>query len=112
VCQYTFPFLDRISAGGTIPVVGISQNGAEATEAFRAEYGLHFTLLLDPADDGYRISNAFRITHVPSVFLVEPDRQISHAFSGFSRSDLQAVGRRAGVEVFRQGEETPEFKPG
>jgi peroxiredoxin len=112
VCQYTLPFLDRIRAGSGIQVIGVSQDSAEATERFQTAFGLHFPMVLDAAADGYPLSNAFRITHVPSVFLVETDQRISQAFAGFSRRDIEEAGSRAGVKVFREGERTPEFKPG
>ncbi len=58
------------------------------------------------------MSNAFGITNVPSLFLVEPDGVISLASQGFVKRDLEALGKRAGVEVFRQGEKVPEWKAG
>jgi hypothetical protein len=46
------------------------------------------------------------------MFLIEPDRNISLAVSGFSKRDLEAIGKIAGVEPFRPGEKTPDFKSG
>jgi hypothetical protein len=68
--------------------------------------------LLDEPAKGYPASNAFAVTHVPSIFLVEPDRNIAIAVSGFSKRDLEAVGKLAGVEVFQAGEQIPDFKSG
>jgi peroxiredoxin len=112
VCQYTMPFLERIAASGQAPVVGISQDDAETTHEFRDTYGLNFPLWIDPISDGYRVSNAFQITNVPSIFVVEPDGRVSMAFSGFSRPDLAALGHRFHTAVFHDGEQTPEFRPG
>jgi peroxiredoxin len=111
-CQYTFPFLDRLAGSDALQVVGVSQDTQEATEQFREAFGLRMPLLLDPADEGYGASNAFGIAHVPSVFVVRPDGHVSHAFNGFSRSGVEELGRTAGVSVFREGERTPDFRPG
>ena len=111
VCQYTFPFLERLSTG-SIPLVGISQDDTAGTAAFQREYGLTFPLLLDTGREGYPVSNMFRITHVPTLFLVSPGGKVEWASTGFSRSDLEEMARRAGVTVFREGERTPDYKPG
>jgi peroxiredoxin len=112
VCQYTFPYLDRIAASGQVPVIGISQDNARATDDFREEFEVHFPLLLDAANSGYQVSNAFGITHVPTMFVVEKDGSISHTSSGFSRVDLEELGRRFLTRVFADGERTPDFRPG
>ena len=108
-CQFTFPFLERLAAGGA-PVVGIGQDKASVDRKFREEFALHFPVLID--DAGYPVSNAFAITHVPSIFLVEPDGQISAAWSGFSRSDMEEAAQRFHVPLFHRGEQVPAFKPG
>jgi peroxiredoxin len=111
VCQFTFPFLDRIAGAGRLPVIGISQDTAEDTKEFSAEFGVDFPMLLDSYSSGYAASNAYGITHVPSLFLVESGT-VAAAVSGFSREDLEDIGRRYGVRVFQDGEQTPAFKPG
>ena len=110
VCQMTLPFLERI-ASGSLQIVAISQDDAPATRRFQAKFGVLPTLL-DREEDGYPVSNAFGITHVPSLFLVEPDGTISLAAEGFVRRDLETIGARAGVPPFRQDEAVPEWKAG
>lgn len=112
VCQLTLPFLERLSKSDNLDVIAISQDSLETTERFRSEFGITFTTVLDQAERGYPVSNAFDIAHVPSLFLVEPDGQISLSVSGFSKKDLEAVGRLAGVAPFEAGERVPEFKAG
>jgi peroxiredoxin len=110
-CQYTLPFLDRLREAPQLEVVGISQDDAKATAEFCRTYGLSFPVALDDARTEYRVSNAYKITHVPSLFLVEAN-SINHTFSGFSRRDLEDIGQRFGVPMFRPGERTPDFRPG
>jgi peroxiredoxin len=93
-------------------VVGISQDDAPATQGFIQRFGVTFPVLLDEARAGYTASNSFGIHSVPSLFLVEPDGIISTAFSGFSKSDLEALGNRTGAPPFRAGENVPAFRAG
>src|SRR6266436_3016146 len=67
VCQYAFPFLERIyKAYGAkgVSIVGISQNDRKGTAAFNKEYGITFPALLDDTDF-YPVSNAYGLTNVP-----------------------------------------------
>lgn len=112
VCQYTFPFLERLAKSDNIEVVGVSQDDLESTGEFRNELGITFITLLDEKRKGYPASNGFAISHVPSLFLVEPGGGISLAGEGFSRRDLEAIGKIAGVKPFVNGENVPEFKAG
>jgi len=112
VCQYTFPFLERLSKSTKIQVIGISQDKTDATEHFREEYGITFPTLIDPAKRGYAASNDFGITHVPSMFLIQPDGEISMSWSGWSRRDTEALGTIAGIEPFSPDEDVPAWKAG
>ena len=109
-CQYTFPFLERLSAAKELRINGVSQDDANTTREFCHEFGLSFPMALDDPRN-YQVSNAYKITHVPSLFLVEGNA-ITEAFNGFSRADLERIGKRFGVSVFRPGEKTPDFRPG
>jgi len=112
VCQLTFPYLERLAAGRGIQIVGISQDDIDATQGFNRHFGITFPTLLDQAKESYPASNAFGITNVPTMFLVEPDGIIASAVSGFSKRDLEAFGKRAGVVPFRTDENVPEWKAG
>ena len=111
VCQMTLPFLERISKGA-LQVIAISQDEERGTARFQSTYGVRLPTLLDREHDGYPASNAFGISHVPSLFLVEPDGTISLASEGFIRRDIEAIAGRAGVEPFRADEKIPEWKAG
>ena len=112
VCQYTFPFLERIAASGRIPVIGVSQDDAADTQDFADAHGLNFPMLIDGIASGYAVSAWYRITNVPTIFLVEQEGTISAAWTGFSRRDLEELGHRIAVSPFREGEKIPEFTPG
>jgi peroxiredoxin len=111
VCQLALPFLDRI-ANGSLQIVAISQDDAVATKRFQEKFGGRMTTLLDRKEDGYPVSNAFGIAHVPTLFLVETDGVISTVVEGFVKADLEAIAARAGVPIFHADEAVPIWKAG
>ena len=111
VCQMTMPFVERISKG-SLQVIAISQDDERATEKFRSKYALTTPTLLDRESNDYEVSNAFAITYVPSLFMVEPDGKISTAVEGFVKRELESLGARAGVKVFGPDDHVPEWKAG
>ena len=112
VCQLTFPYLERIHSPERLSVYGISQNGPEDTRDFQRTYGVTFPMLLDRESSGFRVSNAFGISSVPTLFLVERDGTVSRVIEGWRKSDIAALGIQAGVDPFRKGESVPEAKAG
>lgn len=115
VCQFTFPFLERLHQGagpGKLQLIGVSQDDARSTADYDRQYGVTFTTLLDEAGKGYRVSNAFGITTVPALFLIEQDGSISMTSEGFSKKDLETLAERAGVTPFHPGEYVPEWQAG
>ena len=112
VCQLTFPFLQRLSGNDAVQVIGISQDDEAATAKFNERYGVTFPTLIDQAREGYPVSNAYGISSVPTIFVVETDGAISGSFAGFSKRDLQEIGQRVEVRPFRDEEYVPEFKAG
>lgn len=115
VCQLALPFLDRLhrgQAGPGISIFGISQDDAESAREFTDEFGVTFPMLFDTAESDYPASNAYGISHVPSVFLVEPDGAISWTMEGFDKKALESLGSRAGVQTFTERDQVPAFKAG
>jgi peroxiredoxin len=120
VCQFTFPFLQRISqrfAGQGAPVYGISQDDARSTREFNQEYGVKFLTLLDA--DGYPASNAYGLTNVPTIFLVAPDGTVKVSAVGFDKAALEKIASElaqhrqiSSAPLFRPDEVIPDYKPG
>jgi peroxiredoxin len=116
-CQLTLPFLERLHRAGrasTPQVIGISQDDARATGEFNRRYDVTFTTLLDPSEGAvrYPASNAYRITNVPTLFLVEQDRSISRVASGFDKAEMEQLGKRFGTQIFTATDRVPVFRPG
>ncbi|MBL8174885.1 MAG: TlpA family protein disulfide reductase [Bryobacterales bacterium] len=112
VCQYTLPFLDRATDNGNIRIVCVSQDSASETTEFAQAFRLRLPMFTDNRGDGYAASNAFGITHVPSMFQLEPDGSVSHAWTGWSKSEMQSLAGRTGAPVIQPGEQVPAFRPG
>jgi peroxiredoxin len=121
VCQYTFPFLERIyKAYGNrnVTIVGISQNGKKETASFLKEYGVTFPVLLDDTSR-YPVSNAYGLTNVPTIFWIAPDGEIEISSVGWMRKEIEELGRKAAETtqvaakpVFRADEQVPDFRAG
>jgi len=123
VCQYTFPFLERMyqqfrAAGAKeVQFWGISQDNAQYTERFAKEFGVTFPILID--EEPYETSSEYGLTHVPTVVLISPGGSVEISGDGFSKSDLleirKSLARHFNVkpaELFKPNEQVPAFKPG
>jgi peroxiredoxin len=112
VCQLTFPFLERVHQAGTLPVYGISQNDAVDTRAFAARYRTTLPMLLDSEASGFPVSNAYGISSVPTMFLIERDGSIAQTMLGWRKQEIAALSAAARVIVIRSEDNVPEWKAG
>jgi peroxiredoxin len=120
-CQYTFPFLERLHRAHEdkqITIVAISQNNQSETAAFLKEYGVTFPTLLDDPN-GYAVSNAYGLTNVPTLFLIQPDGAIEMTSVGWVKKDVEDLNRRLAVghqapppQLFKPGEDIRDFRAG
>jgi peroxiredoxin len=122
VCQFTFPFLERIYqryGGANVTFLGISQDDAGATKDFAREFGVTFPMLLDEKQKSYPASNAYGLTSVPTIFLIETDGTVKISCMGFDKKDLESIAsvlaerkKIAPAALFRREESVPAHKPG
>lgn len=121
VCQFTFPFLQRISeryAGDGVSVIGVSQDDVRSTKEFNREFGVTFPTLIDD-QPAYPVSNAYGLTNVPTVLFIASDGRIRISGTGFSKNDLDSMAKElaqhrklSAAPLFRLDETVPDFKPG
>ena len=121
VCQFSFPFLERIykaSGNRNVTIVGISQNNQKDTATFIKHYGVTFPVLLDDTDS-YPVSNAYGLTNVPSIFWIAQDGEIEISSVGWARKEIEEIAQKAAksnqqtpIPVFHAGEDVPEFRAG
>ncbi|HYL61714.1 MAG TPA: TlpA disulfide reductase family protein [Candidatus Methylomirabilis sp.] len=120
VCQFTFPFIERLHqrySGDGVTIVGISQDDARATKDFAKQYGTTFPMLLD--EKGYPVSNAYGLTMVPTIFLFGTDGKVKVSSMGFGKADLESIAgalaerkKIKATPLFRPDESVPAIKPG
>lgn len=122
VCQFTFPFLERLHqryGGDKVTFLGVSQDDAKATGSFARDYRLTFPIALDEKEKGYPASNAYGLTSVPTVFLIDTDGTVRVSSMGFVKDDLERIAaelaeRRqiAPTPLFHANESVPANRPG
>ena len=121
VCQFTFPFLERLYkryGSDGVTFLGISQDDARSTSKFAREYGITFPILIDD-ENGYVVSNAYGLTNVPTIFLIDTDSTVKVSSMGFDRKELETIAaelaerkKRSLAPLFRPDELVPANKPG
>jgi peroxiredoxin len=120
-CQYALPFLERIHqayAGQKVAMVGVSQNDTKDTALFQETFGITFPVLLDDAVT-YPVSNAYGLTHVPTVFWIAQQGDIQISSVGWDRGDIAQINAKVAeadhgkvVPVFHSAENVPAFRAG
>lgn len=118
-CQFTVPFLQRFHeeyAGQGFQLWGVSQDSLEETREFAARFGLTFPLLLD---HDLAVTSAYRLTHVPSIYLVGETGIILRHAPAFVKDELNAMARLVAdrcsvpyVPIVRHEDNAPSLKPG
>jgi peroxiredoxin len=121
VCQYAFPYFERIYknyGSGKLSIVGISQNGREETGQFVAHYGVTFPILLDDTQR-FAASNAYGLTNVPTAFWIAEDSEIEISSVGWVRQDFEQLVEKAAAAsgaaakpMFQASEQIADFRAG
>jgi peroxiredoxin len=133
VCKFAFPFLERLfqrygkgrvsGAVLTAPesehvtFLAVSQDDVSASRKFAEEFGLTFPILSDSS--GYPVSNAYGLSMVPTVFLIDSSGTVLVSSMGFVKADLESIADSLAdreninhVPVFLSTESVPAVKPG
>jgi peroxiredoxin len=122
VCQFTFPFLQRLYqryGSDDVTFLGISQDDAKATAGFARQYGVTFPMALDEKEKGFPASNAYGLTNVPTVFLIDADGTVRVRSMGFVKADLERIAAELAerrkitpASLFAANESVPANRPG
>jgi peroxiredoxin len=120
-CQYAFPFLERLERAyghQGVRIIGISQNDPKETANFTKEFGVTFPVLLDETKT-YRVSNAYGLTNVPTIFWIATDGEIEVSSVGWVKADFAEINRKMAefgktppAAVFQPGEDVRDFRAG
>lgn len=121
VCQYAFPFIERLERAyghQDVRIIGVSQNDPRQTAAFNKEFGVTFPVLLDDTET-YPVSNAYGLTNVPTVFGIAQDGEIEISSVGWVKADFDQINRKMAeaqktspATMFKPGEDVRDFRAG
>jgi peroxiredoxin len=122
VCHMALPYLERIfkayEKSDKFTFVGVSQDNGADTQALTRRLGVTFPVLLDPAGK-YPASNAYKLTNVPTTFLISPEGEIEFSTVSWSKAEVEQLNRQLAAlsnaptaQIFPPGEDVVEFKPG
>jgi peroxiredoxin len=136
VCQYAFPFFERIykvhgggnvaiigepaykEHGGKVTIVGISQNDPRDTAEFLRRFGVTFPILFDDTKT-FPVSNAYGLTNVPTAFWIAQDGEIEISSVGWARADVEEIAGKAAdanhskpAPIFQPAEQIADFRAG
>jgi peroxiredoxin len=120
-CQYAFPFLERLERAyghKHVRIIGVSQNDPKETAAFTKEFGVTFPVLLDDTRK-YPVSNAYRLSNVPTIFWIAADEEIELSSVGWVKADFAEINRKMAelgkippAALFQPGEDVRDFRAG
>lgn len=114
-CQYGLPFVDRLASNvaGRATAVAVCQDTPLDAARFGDELGVGMPQVFDREESRFPVSNAYGLTRVPTVFLVEPDGRIAHTMVSWSKGDLEEISAKLSVAPpFEPGEDVLPFRPG
>jgi peroxiredoxin len=121
VCQYAFPFYERMYQANRhagVSFIGVSQDNTKDSKAFMKEFGVTFPVALDdPAN--YAVSNAYGLTHVPTLFYIDSSGEIEVSSVSWSKADVEAVNQKLAERrqqppavLWRKGDDLRDFRAG
>lgn len=113
----TLPFLERLHRRyPRLQLLGVSQDNVEETTENATQAGLTFPVLLD---SDWKVSAAYDLFTVPSVFLLERGGVVKRVNMGWNKEHYSALSDEiaqllgdAPVPLFADTDKVPPFKPG
>ena len=114
-----FPADDLRAPGPADKKYPLPQDDAKATAGFARQYGVTFPMALDEKEKGYPASNAYGLTNVPTVFLIDADGTVRVSSMGFVKADLERIAAELAerrkitpAALFNANESVPANRPG
>lgn len=119
-CQFAMPAIGAMARKAKSPRVkvwGVSEDPEDESAAFAAEMDLRMPILIDA--EPYRVSAAYGLSNVPTLFLIDGKHRIVKQCAGFSKADFLAIAATLVKEahgrapdIFRGYREVPAMRPG
>ena len=118
-CRLTLPYLNRLTqtlGKDSESVIGISQDGVEATRRLLKQIPVQFPVFIDRE---LKVSEVFDPPAVPALFILDRSGQIVHSEIGFQKRGLNAIASvmtsafgLAGITIAQAYDGAPDSKPG
>lgn len=110
VCQMTAPKVQALADAG-VRVVAIGEDPAPKLGVYAERYGQRVTTLTEPPP--YRVSDAYGVSAVPTLFLIDQEGVIQHVVGAWDREGWNALAAAAGAPpVSTPGDGLPSYRPG
>lgn len=110
VCQMAAPKVQALADAG-VPVTAVGQDPPPRLAAYAERYGQNVRTLSEPPP--YRVSDAFGVTAVPTLFLVGPEGVIEDKVGAWDRDGWNRIAAAFGAPpVSMPGDGLPRFRPG
>jgi thiol-disulfide isomerase/thioredoxin len=116
-CQMAAPAIDRFERAYPGSITGIGQDPPEKLTDFSATYAMSFPSAPDLPP--YDVSNAYGISHVPTLVVVDADGIVADVVESWDRESLNRASARLATlvgadpsKVSEPGDGLPDFRPG
>jgi len=110
VCKMVAPKLTALAEGGA-RVVAVGEDPPAALRRYAKEEGQQVQTVSEAAP--YAVSDAYGISTVPTLFLVEPDGTVADAVGCWDRARWNAVAAACGAPAISDDADgLPLFRPG
>jgi peroxiredoxin len=110
VCQMAAPMVRAMSESGAV-VVAVGEDPAPNLLAFRDRWGQTVPTVSEPPP--YRVSGAYGLVSVPSLYLVDARGTVVDSVLGWDRDEWNKVSTAAGGQpISAPGDGLPAFRPG
>lgn len=103
-CQMAMPFIGNLARAvksSNVKIWGVSQDELDESLRFAQVKGLEMPVMVDA--EPYPVSQAYGLTNVPTLFLIDSQREIIDQSVGFAAVDFvrlaQTVAKHAGVRT-------------
>jgi len=110
VCQMVAPKVQALADGGA-RVVAVGQDPPDRLEAYRSRFGQDVPTLTESPP--YLVSDAYRITAVPTLFRIGKDGTIEDTVGAWDRTGWNDVATALGAPpISAAGDGLPPYRPG
>ncbi|MGH9277458.1 MAG: TlpA family protein disulfide reductase [Acidimicrobiales bacterium] len=110
VCQLAAPKVQALADAG-VRVTAIGEDPAVKLVSYADRFGQRVPTVTEPPP--YRVSDAFGVTAVPTLFLVDQEGTVQARVGGWDREGWNALAVAAGGRpVSADGDGLPSYRPG